>query len=134
MMSAVARGHGACAEDLLTVDNGHDVGNLGARDYCSIAAEQGHLGMLRWLRANGCPWVDQQRLLRGVMLTGSSSDKSLACLVWARANGYDRSVVGEQWEAVMDDWIRKRQAGAVVDSFFNLARCNVPSHESASLL
>ena len=27
-----------------------------ARDFCSIAAADGYLNLVKWLRTNGCPW------------------------------------------------------------------------------
>jgi len=49
-------------------------------DTCSFAAKNGHLAVLQWARANGCPW-DEDTCAYAAM------NGHLAVLEWARANG-----------------------------------------------
>ena len=44
------------------------------------AAEGGHLEMLLWARANGCPWDERSCM-------GAAEGGHLEVLQWARANG-----------------------------------------------
>jgi hypothetical protein len=48
---------------------------------CEYAAEGGHLAVLQWLRANGCPWSS-----RAVCFVAAVNGQE-AVLDWARANG-----------------------------------------------
>ena len=50
-------------------------------DVCTYAAACGHLEVLQWARANGCPWDEK---------TCSSAARGghLEVLEWARANGF----------------------------------------------
>jgi hypothetical protein len=52
---------------------------LGERT-CSDAAQAGHLEVLQWLRANGCPWDEH------TCMCAAAYDR-LEVLKWARANG-----------------------------------------------
>ena len=47
---------------------------------CEKAAEGGHLAVLRWARANGCPWDEQT-------CSSAAFGAHLELLQWARANG-----------------------------------------------
>ena len=47
---------------------------------CHAAAEKGHLDVLKWLRANGCPWSS-------ATCQGAARGGHLDVLQWARANG-----------------------------------------------
>jgi hypothetical protein len=47
---------------------------------CGSAAEGGHLSVLQWLRANGCPWDE-------FTCEAAAGVGHLAVLEWARANG-----------------------------------------------
>ena len=38
-------------------------GHLNKAVVCKNAAEGGHLGVLQWARANGCPWDEETREL-----------------------------------------------------------------------
>jgi hypothetical protein len=47
---------------------------------CLSAAERGHLTVLKWLRANGCPWD-------AMTCCSAAASGKLKVLQWARANG-----------------------------------------------
>ena len=47
---------------------------------CVIAVERGHLDVLQWARANGCPWDESTS-------HAAACDGHLEMLQWARANG-----------------------------------------------
>jgi hypothetical protein len=47
---------------------------------CSYAAEGGHLAVLQWLRANGCPWD-------AFTCSVAAAGGHLAVLQWAHTNG-----------------------------------------------
>jgi hypothetical protein len=47
---------------------------------CSWAAENGHLAVLQWARANGCEWTNDA-------CDSAAESGHLAVLQWARANG-----------------------------------------------
>nr|WIL04766.1 ankyrin repeat-containing protein [Cedratvirus duvanny] len=47
---------------------------------CTIAAKNGHLEVLQWARANGCPWNEGT-------CTYAAGNGHLEVLQWARANG-----------------------------------------------
>lgn len=49
-------------------------------DTCTIAADSGHLKTLQWLRANGCPWDKWT-------CANAAENGHLEILQWARANG-----------------------------------------------
>jgi hypothetical protein len=51
-----------------------------ARAVCTSAAAGGHLALLRWARANGCPWDE-------FTCTFAAGRGHLAVLQWLRANG-----------------------------------------------
>jgi hypothetical protein len=55
---------------------------------CALAARNGHLGMLQWARANGCPWDE-------VTCRRAARNGDLKMLQWARANGcpWDKWVI-----------------------------------------
>ena len=46
---------------------------------CALAAEFGHLEMLKWARENGCPWDERT-------CSGAAEYGHLEVLKWARAN------------------------------------------------
>jgi len=52
----------------------------GAAPGCASAARGGHLEVVQWAHANGCPW-DEQTCAR------AAGGGRLAVLQWARANG-----------------------------------------------
>ena len=52
----------------------------GVRTRVDSAAEGGHLVVLKWLRANGCPWNEYT-------CTSAAKGGHLDVLKWARANG-----------------------------------------------
>lgn len=52
----------------------------GDRSTCTCAAENGHLEVLKWARANGCPWYEFTCAMAAL-------DGHLKVLKWARANG-----------------------------------------------
>jgi hypothetical protein len=62
----------------------HELGRsyaLGARlDTCEAAARGGHLSVLQWARASGCPWNERT-------CSAAARGGHLAMLQWARANG-----------------------------------------------
>jgi hypothetical protein len=47
---------------------------------CAAAARNGHLEVLQWARANGCPWGEWT-------CYGAADNGHLEVLQWARANG-----------------------------------------------
>jgi Ankyrin repeats (many copies) len=51
-----------------------------SRDTCGSAAKYGHLDTLKWLRQNGCPWDEQT-------CHAAAARGHLEILQWARANG-----------------------------------------------
>ena len=50
------------------------------RVYVLGAAKYGHLEVLQWARANGCPWDEKTCL-------GAAEGGHLEVLLWARTNG-----------------------------------------------
>jgi hypothetical protein len=52
----------------------------GQMELCSLAARGGHLPVLQWLRANGCPWDEST-------CEEAAGGGHLAMLQWANANG-----------------------------------------------
>jgi hypothetical protein len=50
------------------------------KDICAQAAKAGHLEILQWARANGCPWNEET-------CAGAARCGHLEVLQWARANG-----------------------------------------------
>ena len=56
------------------------MGVRGAQDTCSHAARAGHLEVVQWAYANGCPW-DEEVCLQ------AARGGHLAVLQWSRANG-----------------------------------------------
>ncbi len=50
------------------------------RVYVLGAAKYGHLEVLQWARANGCPWDEKTCL-------GAAEGGHLEVLLWAHANG-----------------------------------------------
>eukprot|EP00611_Tribonema_gayanum_P019741 TRINITY_DN3479_c0_g1_i1.p1 TRINITY_DN3479_c0_g1~~TRINITY_DN3479_c0_g1_i1.p1 ORF type:complete len:218 (-),score=36.19 TRINITY_DN3479_c0_g1_i1:283-936(-) len=51
-----------------------------SEEVCSAAAEGGHLELLQWARANDCPWSKR-------VCSGAASGGHLELLQWAHANG-----------------------------------------------
>lgn len=51
-----------------------------ARYFCHFAARHGYLNLIKWARANGCPW-DENTCYR------AAEGGHLEMLIWARANG-----------------------------------------------
>ncbi len=49
-------------------------------DVCAAAAEGGHFSLLKWARAEGCPWDER-------VCNQAASNGRLGMLVWARENG-----------------------------------------------
>ena len=47
---------------------------------CQGAAAKGHLEVLQWARAKGCPWDEST-------CEGASKNRQVRVLIWARANG-----------------------------------------------
>lgn len=72
----------AAAEGLLPqlklIENKYNV--LRNEETCAIAALNGHLHVLKWLRANGCPW-------NRYTATSAASGGFTDVLYWARTNG-----------------------------------------------
>jgi hypothetical protein len=65
-----------------------DCGLPEAPQICAAAAGGGHLAVLQWLRANGCPWEsDECAWGRGIVACVAAGSDRLAALQWARANG-----------------------------------------------
>jgi len=50
------------------------------KDTCIIAADNGHLDVLKWARANGCPWDS-------FYCSSAERNGHLDVLTWARENG-----------------------------------------------
>jgi hypothetical protein len=53
---------------------------VGLKEFCWLLAHEGRLTVLKWARANGCPW-DEQTCSYG------AGGGHLEVLQWARANG-----------------------------------------------
>src|SRR5437868_7019190 len=53
-----------------------------ARDFCKLAAADGYLNLIKWARANGCPWK------KGICAYAAEGGH-LEVLQWARTNGCD---------------------------------------------
>ena len=51
-----------------------------ARTYCELAAKEGYLDLIKWARANGCPWD-------AWTCTYAAEHGHLEVLQWARTNG-----------------------------------------------
>ena len=51
-----------------------------AREFCKHAALEGYLNLIKWARANGCPWDKQT-------CANAARGGHLEVLQWARANG-----------------------------------------------
>jgi hypothetical protein len=51
----------------------------GTRGTCAVAAQKGHLEVLQWARANGCPWDKETCRL-------AAMGGHLEVLLWLRAN------------------------------------------------
>lgn len=88
--AAVARGHVDCAQVLV------EFGRFRPSDWecCTLAAEMGHLEMLRWLRFHGGQW--HASLVYQMVCVAHPGDRGATreCVHWARANGYDATVPG----------------------------------------
>ena len=68
-------------------------GHLSRQKYlCWAAARGGHLEVLQWARANGCPW--DEMTCKGAALSGS-----LEVLQWLRANGCPWNEYTSSWAA-----------------------------------
>ena len=84
------RGHVTFDEDLcaLAAQGGHlevlkwlhENGYPWNEDTCELAARHGHLGVLQWARANGCPWD-------GWTCKYAARNAHSKLLSWAQANG-----------------------------------------------
>jgi hypothetical protein len=71
---------------------------------CSSAAKNGHLVVLQWLHANGCPWNESTCMY-------AAYGGHLAVLQWARANGCPWDWRVAFWAArnghtALLDWVR----------------------------
>ena len=51
-----------------------------ARDFCNLAALQGYLNLIKWARANGCPWDEWT-------CTHAAQGGHLEVLQWVISNG-----------------------------------------------
>ena len=51
-----------------------------ARYFCQLAAAEGYLGLIKWARANGCPWDADT-------CANAAEGGHLEVLQWAHANG-----------------------------------------------
>ena len=58
---------------------------------CTFAAKDGHLKVLQWARVNGCPWD-------GGTCAGAAQRGHLEVLQWARANGCPWGGLQQSWE------------------------------------
>ena len=66
---------------LSTLQHMHSRGRLSRKKYlCEDAARGGHLEVLQWARANGCPWDEKT-------CAGAAEGGHLGMLKWARENG-----------------------------------------------
>lgn len=88
--SAVARNAVECAKLLV------EVGTFRPSDWecCTLAAEQGQLEMLKWLRSHGGQWHESLVYQMVCCAHPHGRTAKRACVHWARANGYDATVPG----------------------------------------
>ncbi len=67
--------------DILKESNGQENKDfIGTRGLLRQQRENGHLEVLKWLRANGCPWNEEVCGL-------AATEGHLEILKWARENG-----------------------------------------------
>ena len=91
--------HAARLGYLSLLKDRHTRGVLGSKEFlCGVAARGGHLEVLKWARANGCPWD-------GRTCAFAAEGGHLEVLKWARANGCpwdenSRQLATDQWPEV----------------------------------
>jgi len=88
--AAVARGHVDCAKLLVEFDKFRPTD----WECCTLAAEQGQLEMLKWLRSHGGQWHASLVYQMVCVAHPHGRTATRACVHWARANGYDATVPG----------------------------------------
>lgn len=105
--SAVARGAVACAELLM------EFGKFRPSDWecCTLAAEQGQLEMLKWLRFHGGRWNASLVYQMVCVAHPFGRTATRECVHWARANGYDATVPGVEvpYLVLLDEMYREDQ-------------------------
>lgn len=103
--SAVARGSVECVKLLMEFDK------FRPSDWecCTLAAEMGHLEMLKWLRANGGQWHESLAYQMVCIAHPHGRTPTRPCVHWARANGYDSTVPGVDVEylVILDEMYKE---------------------------
>jgi hypothetical protein len=89
-------------------------GHLDRRFVCKNAAQGGHLEVLRWARANGCPWDE-------ATCASAAESGHFEVLRWARANGcpWDEATCASAAESGHFEvlkWERLSKAGTTCDT------------------